>query len=234
MTDGGQKMSFRPLPIMTLCVVASLLVLGLLGKWQWQRYGEKQGAAETVIAWEALSGPIVHADEFLVSTIINGRSAWKHIALVEEGAAGRLILATVFVSFQINAPERSEPPSDGYVSFTEGTYVVPSGAGRLTPAPDGYVFYAADLKQMGALLDGELAARLHPRIYEPRALSVRDDAGDYGEIDNPFADPVLADPLPPARHLGYALTWWGMALALCVIYLVYHAGVGRLSFGKRQ
>ena len=38
-----------------------------------------------------------------------------------------------------------------------------------------------------------------------------------------------ADALPPARHLGYALTWYGLAVVLVVIYFAYHANAGRLS-----
>ena len=46
---------------------------------------------------------------------------------------------------------------------------------------------------------------------------------------NPFAAAPGADALPPARHLGYALTWYGLALVLIVIYFAYHASVGRFS-----
>jgi surfeit locus 1 family protein len=46
---------------------------------------------------------------------------------------------------------------------------------------------------------------------------------------NPFARAHGADVLPPARHLGYALTWYGLALVLLVIYFTYHANAGRLS-----
>jgi surfeit locus 1 family protein len=33
---------------------------------------------------------------------------------------------------------------------------------------------------------------------------------------------------PPSRHLGYALTWYGLALALVGVYLALHAARGRL------
>jgi cytochrome oxidase assembly protein ShyY1 len=55
--------------------------------------------------------------------------------------------------------------------------------------------------------------------------------GPDGRADaNPFAHAPGVDPLPPARHLGYALTWYGLALVLIVIYLAYHISVGRLAF----
>src|SRR5262249_18554559 len=36
----------------------------------------------------------------------------------------------------------------------------------------------------------------------------------------------------PARHWGYAITWFGMAAAFVVIYAVFHMRAGRLSFRK--
>jgi surfeit locus 1 family protein len=34
----------------------------------------------------------------------------------------------------------------------------------------------------------------------------------------------------PNNHLAYALTWFGLALTLTVIYLLYHAKQDRLRF----
>ena len=45
---------------------------------------------------------------------------------------------------------------------------------------------------------------------------------------NPFALAPGADALPPERHMGYAITWYGLALVLIVIYFAYHGSVGRL------
>ena len=49
---------------------------------------------------------------------------------------------------------------------------------------------------------------------------------------NPYVDPRTADPLPPERHLGYALTWWGLAGALIAVYAAFHIRAGRLAFGR--
>jgi surfeit locus 1 family protein len=35
----------------------------------------------------------------------------------------------------------------------------------------------------------------------------------------------------PNDHLQYAITWFGLALALLAVYLLYHRSHGRLSFG---
>ena len=50
---------------------------------------------------------------------------------------------------------------------------------------------------------------------------------------NPFAGAAARDPLPPERHLGYAITWWGLAAALVGVYLAYHLRAGRLVVRRR-
>src|SRR5262249_16073729 len=37
---------------------------------------------------------------------------------------------------------------------------------------------------------------------------------------------------PPSGHIGYAVTWFGMAIAFVVIYALFHARAGRLRFRK--
>jgi surfeit locus 1 family protein len=55
---------------------------------------------------------------------------------------------------------------------------------------------------------------------------------DGRAVANPFALAPGADALPPARHLGYSLTWYGLALVLLVIYFAYHVSVGRLALQR--
>jgi surfeit locus 1 family protein len=38
--------------------------------------------------------------------------------------------------------------------------------------------------------------------------------------------------VPAAQHYGYAITWFGMAAALLVIYAAFHARAGRLRFSS--
>ncbi len=44
--------------------------------------------------------------------------------------------------------------------------------------------------------------------------------------------PDFLERTPPSRHIGYSVTWFGMAAALIVIYAAFHARAGRLKFGK--
>ena len=225
-------MMFRPLPVMTICVVVSLGILAMLGNWQWQRYGEKLSATDAEVQWVDFFGGPVYDQPFFVSTVINGRSAWKHVAVSHDVRRGTYVLVTYFITFQINPPEAEPFRETADFHFDEGVYVTPSKPGIFTPEPSGNAFFAIDVEAIRDRLSEPLAQSLRAEIYEPRRIYVRDDTGALGEIDNPYADPVLADPLPPARHLGYAFTWWGIGAGLFIIYLIFHIKAGRLRFGN--
>ena len=75
----------------------------------------------------------------------------------------------------------------------------------------------------------ELAARVRPDVFEPEVIRFVSENGPY-LIDNPYARLRLDDELPPQRHFGYAITWWGLAMALIGVYLAFHHQKGRLRF----
>ena len=71
-----------------------------------------------------------------------------------------------------------------------------------------------------------------PMVAGPIVMTVR-NAADLNQsrlTGNPYAFSQPIDPLPPERHFGYALTWWGMALALIGVYVALHRSHGRLKF----
>jgi len=222
-------MSFRPLPVMTVCVVVSLVILAMLGNWQWQRYNEKLTARDTVPEWTAISGEIVEDGVFYISTIMNGRSAWLEVLALETET--EIVLGVNGVVFSVDAPEDflfdTEDPEP---ELGEGLFRTPAEPSAFTLQADTQknLLFAYDF----SFIEAKLGRSVRREVFEPRRLIARDETGE-GMIDNPFADPVLADPLPPARHLGYAWTWWGMALALFIMYFIYHASVGRLSLRNK-
>ena len=55
---------------------------------------------------------------------------------------------------------------------------------------------------------------------------------DISELSPESALAAGADAMPPARHLGYALTWYGLAIVLLAIYFAYHMSVGRLALQR--
>ena len=70
------------------------------------------------------------------------------------------------------------------------------------------------------------------RVVETVDVTVRNsaDMSKARRTANPYAFAKLLDPLPPQRHFGYALTWWGMAIGLLGVYLALHHSQGRLRF----
>ena len=62
------------------------------------------------------------------------------------------------------------------------------------------------------------------------ALSEVDPLATGTPTANAWADPKGANQVTADRHFGYALTWWGLALALIGVYVAFHLRTGRLRF----
>ena len=221
-------MSFRPLPVMTVCVVAALIVLAMLGNWQWQRYHDKQSALAVDPDWQSLSGEVIDRGVFWVSTIYEGQSAWREMLAIDTGEG--VVVATHGLTLGIDPPDRS-PTAARTPDLERGIYRDPPDRNRFAPAPqpDRGIHHEVSIDAF----EVQTGRRLLRTVFEPETLSLVDEAGTAQPVANPWANPALADPLPPSRHLGYALTWWGMGLGLIAIYLVYHVQSGRLSWGAR-
>ena len=232
-------MYFRPLPLMTVLAVLSLAILGWLGQWQMARYFEKTAieaapppAFRELALYPRLPGG---ARTQQVYGLFKGQSAWRRyvpVSLTPDGSVAGI--APLDVLLAVNAaPVTGEIPP-----LLSGRFIaldVPVGRSAFTPddKPQEDVWFAMDavalLRRMGA---ADVAGSL---VYEPEQIMVRDPegrlaAGLFARAPNPWADPAVMEELPPARHLGYALTWWGLALALIGVYLAFHHGRGRLRF----
>jgi len=221
-------MSFRPFPIMTACVVPALAVLVMLGLWQWQRYNEKLSFADVEISWISFEGAR-HGPAFLVYTLLDGRPAWREVYLIDNGQDAVFASDTIYIG--VDAPE-IEDASDQRARFDQSVLVKPAGANAFTPDPSGNQLFAYDVSALWQLASYGGPAQLRAEVLEPRLLTVVDlERGERIEtVENPWANPALADPLPPSRHLGYALTWWGIGIGLVIIYFVFHLQSGRLTF----
>ncbi len=133
-------------------------------------------------------------------------------------------------------PDLSRPLSRA-ADFEDGRYLVSTGRAPnwMTPdhQPDTSRWYSTDLAAMRDALGLSQAGT--PLLLEPETIAFIDTA-EPGRAPvmrpNPFADPAAAGDLPPARHMGYALTWWGLGLGLIAIYLAFHVSRGRLTFRK--
>ncbi|MGE0044966.1 MAG: SURF1 family protein [Hyphomonadaceae bacterium] len=221
---------FRPLPLMTLFAIIALAVLVTLGRWQYQRYEEKRALAAAPVAEMTIESyrPIEEGIQ-LVYGVLNGEPGWRVFAPVRYGETN-LYVDTAFVP-GVTPPDWSTirfPASLANNTPLTGASIRPAEAPPFTPPPSpaDHVWYAVDLHAM---------ARSAGMASVEDFYLATDYTGDDGRpIENPFARLADSDPLPPERHLGYAITWWGLAIVLMGIYFAYHLSVGRLRFGPQS
>ncbi len=223
---------FRPLPLMTIFSVIALAVLVMLGRWQWERFEQKSAAAEepiaqmTVASYEPAPGGIQFVHGVRPDTRQQG---WRVFAPVEYGDTTVFIDADFIPEVTPPDPEEVRVPAALRIGAPiTGASIRPEPPAPLTlaPRPLQRLWFAVDLEAMGRNAGLENIAD-----YYIAAAYV---GADGRATPNPFALAPGADVLPPARHLGYALTWYGLALVLVAIYFAYHASVGRLRLRPPQ
>ncbi len=233
-------MQFRPYPVMTAFVLASLVLLVWLGGWQWERYQDKiEKSATPVTVPRSLTLQVVESDGAYAQSLyalMDGEPVWRrYVPAVIEGGDNRVVLTPWD---GIGGPNPVALRLQGLGAVTRESYVFarPSGKqGVFGPKnqPDKNVWYAFDgpamLGKFGIVNSGDVM------VAEPVEFPVHSgsDLSVTRIAHNPFATPDFADPLPPSRHLGYALTWWGLAAGLVIMYFSYHVSQGRLSFRGR-
>ena len=219
-------MTFRPLPVLTVFAIISLAILILLGNWQWGRYAAKTGARDAPApATMVLEGRAEPARALRLYTVIDARSGWRIAVPVQVGTR-TVLLADVFVD-GVQAPvlDAAAPARDVKV---EGRLILPQpNAFAARNQPDENRWYDMDAGAMQAALG---VRQLEPALFEPVELTYVSPSGARRQIANPFAAAVPGDSLPPERHVGYALTWWGLACALVGVYVAFHMRAGRLRF----
>ncbi|MEE2525304.1 SURF1 family protein [Hyphobacterium sp. HN65] len=227
---------FRPLPVLTAVTLPALALLIWLGAWQWGRMGDK---AEAIAAWEmrAISapvsleealcgdaGPVIgrlvlpprEADERSIryqGRSLSGEPGWRLVHAVPLPACfGDGMGAPVLVQWGF------EPLRGGETVISETlTITTPSAAGAFTPPNEveARIFYRFEPDELGA------------------ALGVENIETTFWLIEGSDELPAELAQVPPGQHLGYALTWWGIALGLMGVYLVLHVQQGRLRFTRR-
>lgn len=219
------------LPI--LLTLAAVVVLGLLltlGVWQSQRLRWKEGLiAQAEAAANLPPVPLVEAlaaanpdfRRVLVTCRGLGAAPFVELQTIEDGDAGvRLISAcpvegegVVLVDRGFVPAETTERPA---VDAADSMPVVVAGVlrrvpppGAMTPPPSGRLFYGRDMAAMARTLNVE-------GPVAPFTV--------YATTSTNPGWPALRPVAPPAafsnNHLGYALTWFGLAAVLIVFYVV--------------
>ncbi len=219
---------FKPLPLMTILTIAALAVLISFGRWQWEKFEQKSVAAEEPVAEMTVADyqPVAGAIQFVHGVRPDTREqGWRVFAPVQYGDTTVFIDAGFIPEVAPPDPDEVRVPASLRVGAPiTGASIRPEPPAPLTlaPRPLQRLWFAVDLEAMGR--NGGLD---NVAGYYIAAAYI---GADGRATPNPFALPPGADTLPPARHLGYALTWYGLALVLAVIYFAYHASVGRLRF----
>ncbi len=226
-------MMFRPLPILTVCAVAGIAVLIMFGNWQWGRYTTKMARRDAPPVWAMLEGVRLPGTERIVYTYVDGTSAWRQVAAIEAG--GAVVFVPERITQAIDPPQIVPGPDEPQQIALRGLWRPGEQPHAFSAADDAgqgvfYTFNPAALAASLALLAGK---PVEPRIFEPEII-VQNQGGVDRAVANPRADPVSDDRLPPERHFGYALTWWGLAAALAGVYLVFHHQRGRLRLFRKR
>lgn len=191
-----------------------VVALGLaLGNWQWQRAGEKREALAVLASAPTLespeSAPPAGARVRLHGTF-HGELARHLDNRIVDGRAGVAVLTPLLdTAGRWWLVDRGFVPVDGY---------------RHTPAvatPDGLVTVEGRWQGLqGGSGDAPAAPgwlqHVDPAAWEPIRFAhagwLHQQAGDG--LLTPW---WVANVMPPSRHIGYALQWWGLALAAAVV-----------------
>ena len=215
--------------------IAALGLLCWLGSWQYERAAQKAADIDAFHARSdmpvqdvesAFCGSDASADglpvhiEGVVSTqsvqiygfSTSGDAGWFTLGAVAAPSClkdqGAILAPTQFTAFQGGKVEaigrlRVEPFTSGKHMFTSPNM------------PDQDQWYWRDLPALRDALFLDKSAKLSDQW-----MLVADDG--------------LPDHLrrvPPSRHIGYSVTWFGLAIALLVMYVAFHVHAGRLRFG---
>lgn len=233
---------FRPALIPTLITVPGLLLAVGLGVWQLQRLEWKEGliaavdarmAASAVPLDEVLGLPPTEEEYRRVSLeghFLNDKEAYLFV-IGPEGQPGYHVVTPFlrtggdmvlvdrgFVPETLRDPaSRAEGQVEGDLKIA-GVLRLPQPQSVFTPDPDleNRIWYARDPAAMAGVLGVPLAAD----------VLIEADAAP-----NPGGWPLGGQTVVsfPNDHLQYAITWFGLALALLAVYLVYHRRQGRLG-----
>ncbi len=227
---------FRPLLLLSVLSIAALVVLVSLGRWQWSRYLCKRAAAAeppvelTIVDYQPMTEGLQFVHGFRSDTREDG---WRVFAPVRTGAVSIFVDADFFPGARAPLPSEVRfPASLRSGAPITGVSVSPNAPGRcggrggaglggllaLAPQPLERKWYQVDLPAMGRNAGlGEVSDAYVAAAYV---------GADGRATPNPFGGAFAR---PAAQHLGYAITWYGLAIVLLVVYFSYHVSVGRLS-----
>ncbi len=222
------RLRLNPLPVLSVLSAIAFVILIAFGQWQWSRYQEKRLLKATVpdtVALEPFT-PLPDALQ-LVFGVRDGAPGWRVFEPVRYG--DRVVFVDAGFIPGAEPPDwRATAPSRALeeARAVSGEVVRPKRPSALAPKADPLrrLWYQVDLAAMTAA-----AGLAGPESSAETYYVAMPYIGPTGAAEpNPFAHLGASEALPPERHFGYALTWWGLAGALVGVYLAFHARLGRL------
>lgn len=228
-------MAFRPKLVPTLFTIPALIALLALGSWQVQRLYWKDAlldklqsrssaaAIELPVNPEDLDaleykrvlakGWFDHANEFhLVNRSLNGNPGVHIITpLIRADGDPVLLVNRGWVPFDKKPPsQRANGQITGDIKV-EGIVRLVKGPGRFTPENE-------PKKNFWFFIDPPSMARVARLPVEPRYYLVDGNKAVPGgfPVGRQWTLKIRND------HLHYAITWYALAIALLVIYVLYH------------
>lgn len=235
---------FRPQLGPTLWFLFGFAVLAGLGVWQIQRLHEKEaliasiqtgmgaapvplaevlgeGAARNEYRHVRVTGRFRHdAELYLFARGPMGAVGVDIVTPLVQEDGQTVLVDRGFVPDALRDPKTREAgQAEGPVTLT-GVLRLSQKAGMFTPASNAAtrLWFVKDVPGMAAAL----GVRAPPVLIEADATP---NPGGW-----PLGGRTQTD--IPNDHLQYAITWFGLALALFAIYLLYHKSRGRLSMGR--
>lgn len=239
-------MRFRPAWGMSIAALVALVLLIGLGTWQVMRLQWKsalieefksRALAEAIAPPEEaqeihlyqrlkLDGVWMHEGETQLTGRVFEGTAGYHVITPLELEDGRIILVNRgWVSQDYRRPEtRPSTLAEGQVSvmallrlpIQKGYFVPPNAPSQ----DDWFTLNIADIAEYHQLGDRLITAYTADAIRGEGAYVL--PIGARVEINI------------PNDHLNYALTWYGIALGLIGVYVVWHLQAGRLRFGRKK
>ena len=239
-------MKFRPFLWLTIVTLPALLVLIGLGSWQLQRLQwkndlissfEARSAADPIAIPAAtaelddlefrslaLDGVFQHDKETFLTGRTYGGNAGFHVVTPLLLDDGRIILVNRgWVSEDYRDPlKRAFSQIDGKISVS-GILRRPGVKGYFVPEnePENGFWFTLVPSQIN------------------RHLGLGDTAIDQFYADALRTSDIVTLPIAAKTklnlrnaHLSYAITWYGIAIALIGVYLAFHYQAGRLQFGR--
>jgi surfeit locus 1 family protein len=226
--------SFVPRPFTTLLTIALIAMLIALGRWQLHRAEEKRVLFDSFAAGGDatpsidLQSPKVpryqhveadgHYDEtrqILIDNMVNGeRAGYFVITPFALQGGGWVLVNRGWVPL---GRSRAEPPA---IPVAGGSRRVHGRADRLPSAGIQMGVPAALTPPFPVVANfpthPALAQLLKESTWTPATDLILLDATEPDGYVRNWAPPGF----PPMRHVGYAVQWFGLALALLVIYIV--------------